>query len=86
MADDRDDDHEAAHAEDHEHHGAGAPEHEVRDDRGSYDPSNKDLPSREPPLRTTAPQSEYTSRDVGVGVVVFLVGAALTFGLAMVLV
>lgn len=31
--------------------------------------------------RTTAPQSDYGSRDVGLGIVVFLVGAAVAFGI-----
>lgn len=56
------------------------------DDRPEYDPAAKNLPSREPPLRSTAPQSGYTTRDVGVGVVIFLVGAVLTFGLPLALV
>lgn len=60
---------------DHEEHGDTA--------RPGYDPSNKELPSREPPLRSTAPQSEYSTRDVGVGFAVLLVGVALTFGLAI---
>lgn len=56
------------------------------EDRPEYDPANKDLPSGEPPLRGTAPQSEYVMRDVGAGFVVLLVGLALTFGLAIALV
>lgn len=52
-------------------------------DRPEYDPTNKELPSREPPLRSTAPQSEYTTRDVGVGFAVLAVGLVLTFGLAL---
>lgn len=55
-------------------------------DRPDYDPSNKELPAREPPLRETAPQSEYTSRDVGLGFAVVLVGIALTIALPIVLV
>jgi len=39
-----------------------------------------ELPREE---RTTAPQSEYGLRDVGVGVAVLLVGLAATFGLAL---
>jgi len=54
--------------------------HESRPD---YDPTEKTLPSGEPPLRSTAPQSEYTTRDVGVGVAVLSVGLVLTFGLAL---
>lgn len=33
--------------------------------------------------RSTAPQSEYSLRDVGVGVVVLAAGLAVTFGLAL---
>ncbi|ELZ23195.1 hypothetical protein C475_16139 [Halosimplex carlsbadense 2-9-1] len=56
------------------------------EDRPDYDPANKDLPSGEPPLRSTAPQSEYTGRDVGVGIAVMLVGVALTLALPIALV
>jgi hypothetical protein len=54
--------------------------------RPAYDPSDKTLPSREPPLRSTAPQSAYTSRDVAVGFAVLVVGAAITVGLPLALV
>ncbi|PSQ09764.1 hypothetical protein BRC95_00265 [Halobacteriales archaeon QS_5_68_33] len=70
MADDHDDGHGHGHGE----------------DRPAYDPSSKDLPERAPPLRSTAPQSDYAMRDVGVGCVVLAVGLALTFGLALALV
>ncbi|RQG97026.1 DUF7550 family protein [Natrarchaeobius chitinivorans] len=33
--------------------------------------------------RTTAPMSEYSSRDVTVGIVVFLVGSAIAFGIPL---
>ncbi|PSQ22334.1 hypothetical protein BRD06_10270 [Halobacteriales archaeon QS_9_67_15] len=56
------------------------------EDRPDYDPANKDLPAGEPPLRSTAPQSEYTTRDVGVGFAVMLVGVAVAFALPLVLV
>lgn len=56
------------------------------EDRPDYDPTNKDLPSGAPPLRSTAPQSDYTGRDVGLGAVVMLVGVALTLALPLVLV
>jgi len=55
-------------------------------DRPDYDPANKDLPAGEPPLRSTAPQSEYTGRDVGVGIAVTLVGLAVAFALPLALV
>jgi hypothetical protein len=67
-------------ADDHDDHEHG---HEERPD---YDPANKDLPSGEPPLRATAPQSDYTMRDVGVGAAVTVVGLLLTFGVAALLV
>jgi hypothetical protein len=63
-------------SDDHDDHGHG-------EDRPEYDPANKDLPAGEPPLRSTAPQSDYTSRDVGVGIAVLAVGLVLTFGLAL---
>jgi len=56
------------------------------EDRPDYDPANKDLPSGEPPLRSTAPQSEYTGRDVGVGIAVMLVGVVIAFVLPIALV
>jgi len=56
------------------------------EDRPDYDPANKDLPAGKPPLRSTAPQSEYTTRDVGVGFAVMLVGVAVAFALPLVLV
>jgi hypothetical protein len=56
------------------------------EDRPDYDPANKELPAGEPPLRSTAPQSEYTSRDVGVGVAVMLVGVVIAFALPLALV
>jgi hypothetical protein len=68
-------------SDDHEDdHGHG------HDDRPDYDPANKDLPAREPPLRSTAPQSDYTMRDVGLGFLVMLVGVAVVFGLPLALV
>jgi hypothetical protein len=38
-----------------------------------------------PPERSTAPQSDYTMSDVGTGIVVMLVGVAITFGLPLLL-
>jgi len=55
------------------------------DDRPAYDPTSPNLPGGEPPLRSTAPQSEYTMSQVGFGIVVFLIGVALTFGLPLVI-
>jgi hypothetical protein len=42
-----------------------------------------DLPARD---RSTAPQSEYSGREVAVGIVVLAVGLALTFGLGLLVV
>ena len=67
-------------ADDHEDPAHG------HEDRPDYDPANKELPAGEPPLRSTAPQSEYTSRDVGVGVAVMLVGVVVAFALPLALV
>ncbi|MFB6164534.1 MAG: hypothetical protein ABEJ31_05195 [Haloarculaceae archaeon] len=47
-----------------------------------YDPTSPNVPPKQPPLRSTAPQSPYTMGQVGFGVVVLLVGLALTFGIA----
>jgi len=55
------------------------------DDRPEYDPESPAAPLREPPLRSTAPQSEFTTGQVGIGIVVLLVGLAVTFGLPLVL-
>lgn len=62
-------------SDDHDDHG--------HEDRPDYDPANKDLPAGEPPLRSTAPQSDYTGRDVAVGLLVTLVGIAVTMGLPL---
>lgn len=63
---------------DHDEHGEEA--------RPDYDPENPQLPSREPPLRSTAPQSPFTMGQVGTGFAVLAVGLAVTFGLAVLLV
>lgn len=55
------------------------------EDRPDFDPHKIDLPSREPPLRSTAPQSEFASTQVVRGALVLAVGLALTFGVALVL-
>lgn len=68
------DDH--SHDEGHDGHG---------EDRPEFDPHKIDLPSREPPLRSTAPQSDFASTHVVRGALVLGVGLALTFGLALVL-
>ena len=55
------------------------------EDRPEYDPENPELPSREPPLRTTAPQSDFTFGQVTTGFVVLAVGLLLTVGLTVAL-
>ncbi|MEF8883186.1 MAG: hypothetical protein V5A34_11770 [Halapricum sp.] len=62
--------------EDHAHD-----EHDV--DRPDYDPTDVSLPSRAPPLRSTAPQSRFTGKQVGMGFVVLAVGLAIVFGLPL---
>ena len=56
------------------------------EDRPDYDPKNPRLPPRAPPLRSTAPQSSFTSGQVATGFLVFVVGLVLTAGLTFVLV
>lgn len=55
------------------------------DDRPEYDPTAPTPPEREPPFRSTAPQSPYTDTQVVVGAVVTLVGLVLVFGLPLLL-
>lgn len=56
------------------------------EDRPDYDPEHVDLPERAPPLRSTAPQSDFTMGQVTRGAAIALVGLALTFGIALALV
>jgi hypothetical protein len=55
------------------------------EDRPDYDPEHVELPAREPPLRSTAPQSDFTMSHVSTGLGVLLVGLVLTFGIALAL-
>jgi hypothetical protein len=50
-----------------------------------YNPSNPTPPAETPPLRSTAPQSEYTMTQVAIGFLILLLGVAVTFGLPIVL-
>jgi len=50
-----------------------------------YDPESPTPPAREPPIRSTAPQSEFTNGQVAIGLVVLVIGLALTFGLGLAL-
>lgn len=54
-------------------------------DRPDYDPSDPTPPAEEPPLRSTAPQSEFTGRQALVGTAVLVVGLLVTFALPLVL-
>jgi len=54
-------------------------------ERPEYDPTDPAPPSREPPLRSTAPQGEYTIEQVGTGMAIAAVGLLATFGLALLL-
>ena len=78
------DDHEDA--ADDDAHGDGHDDDGHHDaDRPDYDPHKIELPSREPPLRSTAPQSDFAMTQVVRGALVLVVGLALTFGLGIVL-
>lgn len=63
----------------HDHHD----EHDHGTDRPEYDPTDVSLPSRAPPLRSTAPQSEFTMGQVVTGAVVLVIGLAVVFGLPL---
>jgi len=73
-----DDEHDST----HDHHD----DHDHGVDRPDYDPGNVELPSREPPLRSTAPQSDFTMGQVLTGVVVLAIGLAVVFGIPLALV
>lgn len=90
-ASEHDDAHE--HADDHEHTGDRG-DHESDDSEHAeghagaeraYDPHKIEVPSRQPPLRSTAPQSDFATTQVVRGAVVLVFGLALTFGLGIVL-
>ncbi len=55
------------------------------EERPEYEPESPTPPEQEPPLRSTAPQSDYTTGQVGIGFAVLFAGLALTFGLALLL-
>lgn len=54
-------------------------------DAPEYDPADPTPPAREPPRRSTAPQSESTVQQVGFGLLVLALGVALVAGLALAL-
>jgi hypothetical protein len=55
------------------------------EERPDYDPESPNPPETEPPLRSTAPQSEFTMGQVAFGAVILLVGLVVTFGLPLAL-
>lgn len=54
-------------------------------DAETYDPTDPKPPARAPPRRRTAPQSEFTLRQVGIGFLVLFVvlGIIVGFGFAL---
>lgn len=54
-------------------------------EQAEYDPENVSLPSRAPPLRSTAPQSEFTTRQAAIGALVLAFGLVVVFGLPVAL-
>ena len=54
-------------------------------DSSEYDPEEPTPPAREPPLRSTAPQGEFTGKQVALGFLVLVLGLAVTFGLGLAL-
>jgi hypothetical protein len=55
------------------------------DEPTAYDPTAPTPPATEPPRRSTAPQSDFTRSQVAFGLVVLAIGAALVFGLPLVM-
>lgn len=58
----------------------------MSDHEDEHSDAEADEPQREWEERRTAPQSEYTMGQVGVGAVVALVGLLVTFGVPLALV
>jgi hypothetical protein len=54
-------------------------------DSAEYDPTDPTPPEREPPRRSTAPQSQYTGGQVAFGVVVLVGGLLVVVGLTLAL-
>jgi len=52
---------------------------EEADEQAGEAEADPDPEYPDPPERETAPQSDYTMRDVGVGAVITVVGVLLTF-------
>jgi uncharacterized protein HemX len=53
-------------------------------DDSAEDSGESTPPAREPPLRSTAPQSSFTPRHVGAGLIALAIGLLVVFGLALV--
>lgn len=53
--------------------------------RPDYNPAAPTPPDREPPLRSTAPQSPYTMGQVGFGFAILFVGLLILFVLPILL-
>jgi hypothetical protein len=60
-------------------------EGDADDEVVDYDPATPAPPAREPPRRSTAPQSDFTTGQVGLGFLVLVVGLAITVGLPIAL-
>lgn len=54
-------------------------------DRSAYDPTEPDPPAQAPPVRSTAPQSDYTGNQVAVGFAVAVIGLLVGVGLPLAL-
>ena len=63
----------------------GMTEDHDEDESEYYDPTSPTPPARVPPRRSTAPQSEFTSGQVGFGFLILAVGLVVTFGLPFLL-
>jgi hypothetical protein len=55
------------------------------ENRPEYDPTEPTPPSREPPRRSTAPQSAYTTSQVAMGWAIAVTGLVLTFAVPILL-
>lgn len=60
-------------------------DHDDGEETEHYDPVSPTPPLRAPPRRSTAPQSEFTTGQVGFGFLVLAIGLGVTFGLPLLL-
>ncbi|MEF8937910.1 DUF7550 family protein [Halobacteriaceae archaeon SHR40] len=58
---------------------------DAEESRVEYDPTDPTPPAREPPYRSTAPQSHYTSGQVATGLAIMLLGVVIVVGLTLAL-